>query len=85
MSKNLQRNECKSGRDRLQGHALLLHRNGLDAKDAEGVHSTTAKDLAKIMRYCIMISTAKRDISRSYQGKGISVPGYGKETVIFLS
>ena len=33
--------------------------NGLDAKDAEGVHSTTAKDLAKIMRYCIMISTEK--------------------------
>lgn len=33
--------------------------NGLDAKDAGGVHSTTAKDLAKIMRYCIMISTEK--------------------------
>ena len=33
--------------------------NGLDAKNAGGVHSTTAKDLAKIMRYCIMISTEK--------------------------
>ena len=33
--------------------------NGLDAKDAGGIHSTTAKDLAKIMRYCIMISTEK--------------------------
>lgn len=33
--------------------------NGLDAEDAGGVHSTTAKDLAKIMRYCIMTSTEK--------------------------
>ena len=33
--------------------------NGLDAEDEGGVHSTTAKDLAKIMRYCIMTSTEK--------------------------
>ena len=33
--------------------------NGLDAEDTGGVHSTTAKDLAKIMRYCIMTSTEK--------------------------
>lgn len=30
--------------------------NGLDAKDEVGVHSTTASDLALIMRYCIQIS-----------------------------
>ena len=33
--------------------------NGLDAEDAGGVHSTTAEDLAKIMRYCIMLSGEK--------------------------
>ncbi|MDD6211704.1 MAG: D-alanyl-D-alanine carboxypeptidase [Clostridiales bacterium] len=27
--------------------------NGLDGQDEEGAHSTTARDLAKIMRYCI--------------------------------
>lgn len=30
--------------------------NGLDAKDDEGFHHTTASDLAKIMRYCIKLS-----------------------------
>ena len=29
--------------------------NGLDAEDEEGAHSTTAADLAKIMRYCITL------------------------------
>lgn len=33
--------------------------NGLDAEDAEGKHSTTAADLARIMRYCIMQSPQK--------------------------
>lgn len=33
--------------------------NGLDAKDEYGVHSTTAVDLARILRYCIMESPQK--------------------------
>lgn len=33
--------------------------NGLDAEDGEGKHSTTAADLARIMRYCIMQSPKK--------------------------
>lgn len=33
--------------------------NGLDAQDQNGVHSTTAKDLAAIMRYCITKSPQK--------------------------
>ena len=35
--------------------------NGLDAYDEGGTHSTTARDLARIMRYCIMESP-KRDL-----------------------
>ena len=31
--------------------------NGLDGQNAEGEHRTTAKDLALILRYCIMISS----------------------------
>ncbi len=34
--------------------------NGLDGKDEKGIHSTTAADLARIMKYCIMDSP-KRD------------------------
>ena len=30
--------------------------NGLDAEDEKGVHSSTAADMAKILRYCIMES-----------------------------
>ena len=33
--------------------------NGLDSQDVKGVHSTTAKDLASIMRYCINESPQK--------------------------
>lgn len=33
--------------------------NGLDAEDENGVHSTTAADLARVMRYCISQSPAK--------------------------
>ncbi len=33
--------------------------NGLDAEDEQGVHSTTAADLARIMRYCIRESSKK--------------------------
>lgn len=32
--------------------------NGLDAEDAEGIHHTTAAELARIMRYCIGESPA---------------------------
>lgn len=33
--------------------------NGLDAQDETGVHSTTAEDLARIMKYCIRDSPQK--------------------------
>ena len=35
--------------------------NGLDAYDDGGTHSTTARDLAAIMRYCIMESPKKEE------------------------
>ena len=35
--------------------------NGLDEEDEEGAHSTTAADLAKIMRYCITLSPKKAE------------------------
>ena len=35
--------------------------NGLDAQDENGIHHTTAEDLALIMRYCITESPAKEE------------------------
>lgn len=35
--------------------------NGLDGKDEGGVHATTAADLARIMRYCIMESPKSKE------------------------
>ena len=41
----------------------FLTPNGLDAKDKESgkIHSTTAADLARILRYCISLSPAKEE------------------------
>lgn len=35
--------------------------NGLDGEDEGGIHSTTAADLARIMKYCIMDSPKKKE------------------------
>ena len=40
-------------------HTYFITPNGLDAQDEEGVHHTTAEDLARIMKYCIMDSPNK--------------------------
>ena len=36
--------------------------NGLDASDEQGTHSTTARELALVMRYCLMESPKSREI-----------------------
>lgn len=42
-------------------HSYFITPNGLDAEDAQGMHSTTAEELARIMRYCIMLSPKKEE------------------------
>ena len=42
-------------------HSHFITPNGLDAEDAQGEHSTTAEDLARIMRYCITLSPKKEE------------------------
>lgn len=37
-------------------HTYFITPNGLDAQDETGIHHTTAEDLARIMKYCIMDS-----------------------------
>lgn len=41
--------------------------NGLDAQDEEGIHSTTAEDLAHIMKYCITDSPKKEEFLKITQ------------------
>lgn len=45
------------------GDTCFVTPNGLDAEDAESgkIHSTTAEDLARILRYCILFSPAKNE------------------------
>ena len=40
-------------------HTYFVTPNGLDGSDEKGTHSTTARELALIMRYCIMQSSCK--------------------------
>lgn len=40
-------------------HTYFITPNGLDSKDDQGIHHTTAEDLARIMKYCIMDSPKK--------------------------
>lgn len=35
--------------------------NGLDGEDENGIHSTTAADLARLMKYCVMDSPSKSE------------------------
>lgn len=42
------------------GQTHFVTPNGLDATDEEGAHHTTAEDLARIMKYCIMDSPQKK-------------------------
>lgn len=41
-------------------HTHFITPNGLDAEDETGTHHTTAEDLARIMKYCIMDSPQRK-------------------------
>ena len=45
-------------------HTYFITPNGLDAEDEKGKHATTAEELARIMRYCIMDSEKKEEFLR---------------------
>jgi len=46
--------------------------NGLDAIDENGLHSTTASDLATVMSYCVLKSTKKEDFRQITQAMNYS-------------
>lgn len=51
-------------------NSYFITPNGLDAKDENGEHSTTASDLAKIMKYCIYDSLHKDTFLQITQKRG---------------
>ncbi len=54
------------------GATYFITPNGLDASDDQGIHSTTAKELALIMRYCIMESEKREEFLQITQAKSHS-------------
>lgn len=50
-------------------HTNFVTPNGLDGEDEDGIHHTTAEELAKVMRYCIMESPQKETFLQITQTK----------------
>lgn len=50
--------------------------NGLDAEDEKGMHSTTAEDLAKLMRYCTFVSGENEKFREICQTREYSFSDY---------
>lgn len=55
--------------------------NGLDAENKNGIHSTTAKDLARILRYCIMESPKKAEFLAITQMPAYTFWNYSKTQI----
>lgn len=53
-------------------HTYFITPNGLDAQDTHGIHSTTAKDLALLMRYCVFLSEQKDMFQKICQTRSYS-------------
>ncbi len=64
---------------------ISLRRTDWMRKMKSGVHSTTAEDLAKIMRYCIMTSTEKETFLEVTRTKEYQFQDTEKKRYIFLS
>lgn len=61
-------------------HTYFITPNGLDAEDEHGVHSTTAEDLARIMRFC-MQNDAFLSITRELSWNFTDLDGTRRFTV----
>lgn len=58
--------------------------NGLDAEDENGVHSTTAYELALLMKYCTIDSPAKEDFLEICQTREYSFTDYSGKRSFYL-
>lgn len=53
-------------------HTYFITPNGLDAKDENGAHRTTATELALLMRYCVFLSEQKDKFQEICQTRSYS-------------
>lgn len=53
-------------------HTYFITPNGLDAQNEEGIHHTTAEELARIMRYCIVDSPKAAEFLKITQTENYS-------------
>lgn len=58
--------------------------NGLDGKDSEGIHHTTAADLARIMRYCIEESPKREEFLKITQTREKTITDTTKKQTYIL-
>ena len=58
--------------------------NGLDAEDEGGAHTTTAEDLARIMRYCIVESPKKEEFLKITQTRSYSFTDLSGKEKLYL-
>lgn len=64
-------------------HTNFVTPNGLDGEDEDGIHRTTAEELARIMQYCIMESPQKEAFA-DYTDEDKNISGYHREETIHM-
>lgn len=69
----------KKSRELGLSNTYFITPNGLDEKNENGTHSTTAVDLARLMKYCVMDSPAKDEFINICQTQTYSFNDYSGE------
>lgn len=75
----------KKAREIGLSNTYFITPNGLDASDENGTHSTTAVELALLMKYCVVDSPAKEDFVRICQTRSHSFSDYTDKRVFAVN
>ena len=75
----------KKAREIGLSNTYFITPNGLDASDENGTHSTTAVELALLMKYCVVESPAKEDFVRICQTRSHSFSDYTGKRVFSVN
>lgn len=75
----------KKAREIGLSNTYFITPNGLDASDENGTHSTTAVELALLMKYCVVESPAKEDFVRICQTRSHNFSDYAGKRVFSVN
>lgn len=75
----------KKAREIGLSNTYFITPNGLDASDENGTHSTTAVELALLMKYCVVESPAKEDFVRISQTRSHNFSDYTGKRVFSVN